>query len=163
MGVLRFPSRCVPLAFLVATLTAVGLVPGQSVGLPLPEIAPPKEVSAIVRELEVPPLFPKLPLPTPLDRNAYPAAALAGYEADVSIDVIRKPENAETYALRLAVLDAFKVVRDIWGKYRLVIRTDFSGELTAEVKKAIKDEQKEMAKAIVKLDEVVSRLENVRE
>jgi uncharacterized coiled-coil protein SlyX len=163
MAVLRLPSRSTPLVLLAATALGVGFKPGQSAGLPLPEIASPKEVSAIVREIEVPPLFPTPPLPTPLDRRAFPAAALAGYEADVSIDVIRKPENAEMYAIRLAALDAIGVVRDIWGKYRLVIRTEFSGEPTDEVKKTIMEEQKEMSRAILKLEAAVNRLEKVRE
>src|SRR5207244_2449575 len=117
---------------------------------PLPPLARGRDVAAIEREIAVPPQFPSKNANSPA--GAFPAAALKGYEADVSFEEIRKPENAKNYPLRIAVLDAFGMIRDLWKQDWLVLRTEFSGPTTFEVKKEIAEEQLVPARAIARLE-----------
>lgn len=149
------PTRFILASFLVA----LGLT--ATLAFPLPPLAPKKDVTAIVREFAVPQLHSSKVEPTPIEGMVYFAAALKQYEADASLDEIRKPANSEKYPLRLAVLDAIGTLRDLFGKDWFVLRKEFSGPLSVEVKKQIAEEQLVPARVILKLEIVFDRLEAV--
>jgi len=157
----------------VAVLAAAAAPPTP----PVPA-APADEVAALVKEFNLPPVNPvpvppqpgasggakdlaaTAPGPARLDRLSYTAAALRTYAADVSPADIVKPENRGTYPLRVAVLDAFRTIREVWGGAdEHGLRTEFIGPNSDELKKQVFAEQMFPAEAIAKLEAVVLRLE----
>ena len=140
--------------------------------------APADEVAALVEEFDLPPVNPVadpsrpgvgggagdlaavVPKPPRLDRLRYAPPDLAPYAADVSPADIVKPENRETYPLRIAVLDAFRTIRETWGGAGARgLRTEFAGPNTDAVKRQILDEQEFPARATAELELALMGLE----
>jgi serine/threonine protein kinase len=88
--------------------------------------------------------------------------ALAPFAADIPLTEIQKPENAEKYRFRLVVLEAFHIIRDVWGKKDGDLRDKLSlagGKVTDQLKREILKEQEFPAIAITKLERAITLLE----
>src|SRR5439155_19625571 len=89
----------------------------------------------------------------------FPAEALAPYKADVPIAEIM--DNKDKYPLRIAVLDAYATIRDVWDNKDMPVRDEFKGGTTEAIKKEILAEQLYPARAISKLERSIVLLEAV--
>ena len=92
----------------------------------------------------------------------FTAVSLAPFAADVPLTEIQKPENAEKYRFRLVVLEAFQIIRDVWGKKDGDLRDKLAldgGKVTDQLKKEILKEQEFPAIAITKLERAITLLE----
>jgi hypothetical protein len=119
-------------------------------------------VAKIVKEVDLPPIVPLTGKWAPLDQMPFPAAALKGYDPEVPLETIQKPENAARYRFQLAVLEAVSTTRQVWKDDRLFVRKELVGAPTAEVKKQVIDEQLPVARAIAKLEAALEKLESVQ-
>lgn len=130
---------------------------------PSPKGASAEEVSAVCREFGLPGINPAIKLTDTTDRVPYPADALKDYKSDVPLTEIENPENKEKYKFRVAVLNAFKTIRDLWGaNTNEGIRTTFKGTVSDAVKKEITAEQlKFPAPASAKLNRALNELNAV--
>src|SRR6185312_3356160 len=83
------------------------------------------------------------------------------YKADVPLTEIRA--NKEKYPFRIAVLEAYDTIRDVWngGADSKSIREEFTGKSTDAVKKEVLAEQRFPARGIAKLDGALVVLESV--
>lgn len=139
-------------------LAAHLLTPAAAAAFPFGPLAPADEVKAIVAEMELPGILPPV-AETPLARVRYPAAALTDYAADVPVAEIRKKENAEKYRLRLAVLDAFEVMRGGWANDGRQLRPTLPAEITDGMKLQIRREQGALAELLPRLELHHARLD----
>lgn len=159
-------------AFLALAAGLLAVLPAA--GFTLPRLASPAEVSALVREMELPPTRPGEKLP-PLDQLPYAAAALKGYDDPVTAEEVRK--NRGRHPLKAEVLDAFDTVREVWTTPPPAAPpkkkdgppppnpTLFVSTLRSPVgepdKKRVLESQLFPARAIPKLELVLARLEAV--
>src|SRR5207249_1162747 len=125
---------------------------------PSPKSASPAEVGAIVAELDLPAIK-KDDGDSGIAKFPFPAEALAPYKADVPIAEIM--DNKDKYPLRIAVLDAYATIRDVWDNKDMPVRDEFKGGTTEAIKKEILAEQLYPARAISKLERSIVLLEAV--
>jgi predicted Zn finger-like uncharacterized protein len=128
---------------------------------PSPKSASPAEVGAIAAELNLPGIK-KDDGESGIATFPFPAESLAPYQSDVSISEIRA--NKEKYPFRIAVLNAYDTIRDVWngsGADSKSIREEFAGKSTDAVKKEVLAEQRFPARGIAKLDGAILVLDSV--
>lgn len=125
---------------------------------PSPKSASPKEVAEIASELALPGIKSD-DGESGIANFPFPAEALAPYKADVPISEIMA--NKDKYPLRVAVLDAYATIRDVWTKNGGKIREVFTEKTSDAVKKAILAEQIFPAEAIPRLERAIVLLEAV--
>ena len=92
----------------------------------------------------------------------FPAEALAPYQTDVTVTVIK--DNKDKYPFRIAVLDVFDTIRDVWTGGEgagMSLREEFKGKSSEAVKKEILAEQLFPARGISKLERALVLLEAV--
>jgi hypothetical protein len=98
----------------------------------------------------------------PLNEYPYRDEVIAAYKSDVSIDEIKK--NKKKYAFRIATLNAFETLRDVWGakpKGGLKQRDYVMAPISNELKKEVNAELGVWAIGIEKLVEVDRVLEAI--
>lgn len=125
---------------------------------PSPKSASPTEVAAIASELALPGIK-NDDGESGIANFPFPAEALAPYKADVPVSEIMA--NKDKYPLRVAVLDAYATIRDVWAKNGGKLREQFGGKTTDEAKKEILAEQIFPAEAIPRLERAIVLLEAV--
>jgi hypothetical protein len=132
--------------------------------------APPGEVAAIFDEIQLPPFDAEAGQGDDKGGDVradavipFRAEVLADYKDDgVPLAEIMKDE--EKYRLRRNVLEAFQMIRDLWGGAGGAprIEREFPGTATDALKKDIENKQKEFpARATAKLSLVLTKLEAV--
>ncbi|MCE9560519.1 MAG: caspase family protein [Planctomycetes bacterium] len=125
-----------------------------------PKSDPSAEIKALIREFGVPPI--KVDnAELNLAEFPYRADALKDYKEDVKIEDILK--NKDKYKFRVAVIEAFDEIRNLWkssGKNAsLQIRETLPAPITVALKKQIKNEQNVWAFAIARLETVNDKLD----
>jgi hypothetical protein len=142
-------------------LLVAGLfAPAVALSFPLPPLAPTAEVASIAAEIDLPAVHPPArPAPTPHAKLAFPAAALKGYGADVSVGEILKPGNRDKYEFRRAVLATLGLLRDGWANDGRQFRPTLPADVTPLTKADIAREQDVLALTIPRLEAALFRLE----
>jgi predicted Zn finger-like uncharacterized protein len=127
---------------------------------PSPKSAAPGEVADIATELNLPSIKTD-DGESGIGQFPFPAEALAPYKADVPLKEIT--ENKEKYPLRVAVIDAYNTIREVWTSKTGAegIREVFMGKTTEDAKKQILAEQLFPAKALTKLEGMLIVLDAV--
>jgi hypothetical protein len=143
--------RLLPVLLLAAGLSAA----------PAGAAWPSQDAVQVLTECGLPPIHPGQK-PIDLTATPLPAAALKGYESDVPLDEIRKPQNRDKYAFRVTVLEAFDAIRQRWppGKGQ-TFRWEVRAPVTDALKKAVAKEQDFPAVALTRLDLTLASLQAV--
>lgn len=133
-------------------LAAAVIVPTTAAAFPFGPLAPAEEVESITAEMDLPTVHATT---TPhLSKVRYPAAALREYAADVPPAEVRRAENADKYAFRRAVLDAFGAMRDGWANDGRQFRPALPAEVTPATKIDVCREQNALVVAVIRLDQL---------
>ena len=128
-----------------------------------PKSASPLLVSAIAQELNLPGIK-KDDGESGIGQFPFPAEALAPFKEDVTVEEILK--NKDKYPFRVAVIDSFETIRDIWNakdgmEAGTSIREEFKGKIDDKTKKDVLVEQLFPARGIAKLEAKILLLEAV--